>query len=462
MRFLKFYSLPLLACLALALVFPACHHDTTSPVPVGKLTSEFDYSAVRDWNEMFLIVERYAAGYRPGPAPRALAYIGLANYEACVSAMPEYRSLAPLYSGLNIPQVQNGQEYYWPAVINASSASLMRHFFIAATQNLQDSMNGLEAINEAKYKDETTPEIFERSKQYGIDVAAAVWNWSKDGGDIGDDAYLTPFANYNWNDHFLKPGDWQPTPPGPAQPMFPHWGDVRTFAITEADKICPAPWAYGETKESRLYAEALDVYARNINASYDEAWMAEFWSDDLVNLTFSPGPRWMAITDEVLVGQNSNLEVAVVASAKVGMALSDAVVACWKSKYYYNIERPVSYIQRLIDPNWKPHLSNPLNQQIGVTPAFPAYPSGHSTMGGAAAEILTSMFGISYAMTDRCHEGRPEFKGNPRSFDSFYQMAKENAESRIPLGVHFRMDSEAGVELGYRCARKVNQLPWKK
>ena len=461
MRFLKLYSLYLTAFLTVGLVFPACNDKIEDTVPVGKQVSEYDHSAVRDWNEMFLEVERYAAGFRPCPAPRALAYIGLANYEACISAMPAYRSLAPLYSGLSIPRVQNGQEYHWPTVINASYARLMHNFFIAANQGLQDKMNGLEAFNESKYKEEVSAEVFDRSKQYGLDVANGVWEWSKTD-LVAHDSYLDPFANYDWSTNFLKPGDWVPTPPGPAQPMYPHAGEWRTFAIKESDKICPAPWAYGETKESRLYAEALDVYARNINASYEEAWIAEFWSDDLVNLTFSPGPRWMAIADEVLNLENSNLETAVYMAAKMGMALNDAAVACWKSKYFYNVERPVSYIQRLIDPTWKPHLSNPINQQIGFTPPFPAYPSGHSTMGGAGAEILTSVFGISYAFTDRCHETRTEFKGAPRTFESFYQAAEENAESRIPLGVHYRMDSEQGVSLGYRCARRVNQLPWEK
>jgi hypothetical protein len=65
-------------------------------------------------------------------------------------------------------------------------------------------------------------------------------------------------------------------------------------------------------------------------------------------------------------------------------------------------------------------------------------------------------------MTDRCHEGRTEFRGTPRTFNSFYEMAEENAYSRIPIGVHFAMDSEAGVELGYGIGKKVNSLPWRK
>lgn len=65
-------------------------------------------------------------------------------------------------------------------------------------------------------------------------------------------------------------------------------------------------------------------------------------------------------------------------------------------------------------------------------------------------------------MTDRRHEIRNEFNGTPRSFNSFIEMAVENAFSRIPLGVHFRMDCEAGLEQGYLAGQRVLALPWKK
>ncbi len=465
MRFLKLYSLYVIAFLAVGLVFPACQKDPVTVVPSGKQAAEFDSKVVVGWDELFLEVERYAGGYRPGPAPRAMAYIGLANYEACVSAMPEFNSVASLYAGLNIPKVQGGQEYHWPSVVNASYARLMRNFFIAAKQDKQDAINALEATNELKFNDEASPEVIARSIQYGKDVAAAVWEWSKTD-SYGHDAYLTPFDSpvetYDWNANFTKAGDWLPTAPGPGRPMYPFWGKVRSFAIRESDKLCPAPWAYGEDKDNRLYAEAIEVYARTKYATYDDKWMGEFWSDDLVDLTFSPGPRWMAIMDEVLNAKGSNLETGLYAAVKVGMATSDCAVACWYSKYYYNVERPASYIQRVIDPAFQTALYNPINGVSNNTPSFPAYPSGHSTMGGGAAEVLTDIFGIHFPMADRCHENRSDFLGIPRSFNSFYEMAEENAISRVPLGVHFRMDCEAGVSLGYRVGRRVNEMPWKK
>ena len=64
--------------------------------------------------------------------------------------------------------------------------------------------------------------------------------------------------------------------------------------------------------------------------------------------------------------------------------------------------------------------------------------------------------------TDRCHENRSEFEGVPRSFGSFFEMAQESAWSRVPLGVHFRMDCEEGVRFGTGIGRQVNRLPWKK
>ncbi|WP_282784829.1 hypothetical protein [Phaeodactylibacter xiamenensis] len=63
-------------------------------------------------------------------------------------------------------------------------------------------------------------------------------------------------------------------------------------------------------------------------------------------------------------------------------------------------------------------------------------------------------------MTDHCHEGRTEFNGAPREFENFFEMTEENGLSRIPLGVHFRIDVDAGLELGYEILGKVLNLPW--
>ncbi|MEI6411949.1 MAG: vanadium-dependent haloperoxidase [Bacteroidota bacterium] len=463
MRIVKSYSLLACIILAMGLFITSCQksENNGTSTPSIKSVPDYDHTVATSWNELFLVIERYAAGYRPGPAPRALAYMGLSAYEASVSGMKEHKSVANYYAGLSLPAVETGKEYHWPTVVNASYAYLMRRFFATSADDLFQKIGALENQNNGNYQTEISADVFDRSRQYGQDVATAIWNWSKTDA-VGHDAYLDPFKDYDWQAHYTKPGDWVPTVPGPGKPMFGYWGKARTFAISEADKLCPAPIPYSEATNSPFFNQAMEVYANTVNAPYENIWIGEFWSDDLVNLTFSPGPRWQAIADQVFNNEHSNLETALYCNAKMGMALNDAAVACWHSKYTYNVERPESYIKRLIDQNWEPLLFNPLTNQAGVTPSFPAYPSGHSTMGAAAAEVLTDIFGINYAMTDRCHENRPEFEGKPRSFNTFYEMAVENAWSRVPLGVHFRMDSEQGVQLGYRCGRKVNNLDWKK
>ena len=432
-----------------------------TPDPVEKGVKSYDHEIATKWNTIFLEVERYAGGFRPGPAPRSLGYMGFAAYEACVPGMPDYNSLAPLYSGLSIPAADPG-DYHWPTVVNAVYGYLMPRFLGGVTNDLKQKMATLEAQYEAKYQAEIAPDVFARSKKRGQDVATAVWEWSKT--DLyGHDAYKDPFGDYDWQAHYTGIGDWVPTTPGPGKGMFPYWGKVRVWALPEAEKICRQPLPYSEATNSALYAQAIEVYAQNTpSQSYQAEWVAEFWSDDLTNLTFSPPPRWIAIANQVLDNENSDLETALEAYAKVGMAINDAGVGCWNSKYYYNVERPQTYINRLIDPNWKTSLDNPLTGENSVTPSFPAYPSGHATFGAAGAEALASVFGYSYSMTDRCHEGRTEFVGTPRTFGSFFEMAQENGWSRVPLGVHFRMDAEEGVRYGTVIGRHVNNLPWKK
>ena len=444
--------------LSVALFFSSCK-DTTDPVAT-KFVADYDAKILIEWQKTFLDVERYAAGFRPGPAPRSLAYIGLAAYEACIDKMPNYNSITGRYSGLEVPKVAENLEYHYPTVLNALYANLMSKFFSHSDAEQLQKIEDTKAYFDNQFSTEN-PDVIQRSVAHGNAVAEAAWAWSKTDA-VGHDANLDPFGTYNWQDHYDAPGDWVPTAPGPGKPMFPNWGSARRFAISTTDRVCDAPIPYSEDVNSQLYVQAAEVYARSKVQTFEDKWIGEYWSDDLVNLTFSPGPRWAAIAIQVYENNQSNLETVLYCNAKLGMALNDAAVACWFSKYYYNVERPVTYINRLIDPEYKPALFNPLTNTGGLTPSFPAFPSGHSTMGGAAAEVLTDVFGLGYELADRCHENRTEFLGDPRFFHSFYEMAEENAISRVPLGVHFRMDCEVGVDLGYLCGRRVNQLNWKK
>lgn len=452
--------------LILSLTFTSCKKDIKDQTSSEFNTvAEFDYQIVQEWNDLWLEIERYAVGYRPCPTANALGYIGLANYEATITGLPEYRSLADRYNGLNIPKAFVNQEYHWPTVVNAVNNYLYSRLFPEVNPTLYARIKVLADKNEKLFLAETNQEVFLRSKNHGEAVAAAVWEWMKTD-NVTFDGYKDPFKENNWQDRLDEPGAWTPTQPGPGEGMFPYWGKGKTMAIKDDMKLCRPYSSYigqfSEDKNSGLYAQALEVMTQNTpSLSYQTEWVGEFWSDDLLTLTFSPPSRWLAIADQVYVNEKANLEEAIVCNAKIGIALHDAAIGCWNSKFYYNLERPESYIKRVIDPTWEPNLDMP-NGESGISPSFPAYPSGHSTFGAASAEVIASVFGYSYGMTDNCHKNRTDFSGYPRTFSSFYEMANENAWSRVPLGVHFRVDAEEGMRYGTEIGRVVNRLPWKK
>ncbi|MFZ1750445.1 MAG: vanadium-dependent haloperoxidase [Saprospiraceae bacterium] len=454
--------------LLLGIVFltSSCKKDIVDDTNTAfKTVDQFDNQVVYDWNVVLQEVEKYAAGYRPGPISNSLGYVGLANYEACVTGMPSYASLAPLYQGLNIPKILNDQEYHWPTVVNAVNNYLYSRLFPEVDATYFNKIKTLADKYDKQFLDQTSHEVFLRSKNHGESVAAAVWEWMKTD-VVTFDKYKNVFEDYSWEKRFKKNGDWVATYPGPGLGMFPYWGNGRTLAISSDQKLCRPFTSYAsfsEDPKSGFYAQAIEVMAQNTpSLSYQTEWVGEFWSDDILGLTFGPPTRWIAIANQVYALEKANLEEAIVGNAKVGIALHDAGIGCWNSKYHYNLERPQTFINRNIDPTWKPNLGNPLTGEEGISPSFPGYPSGHATFSSASAEALASVFGYSYGMTDNCHKNRSEFSGYPRTFSSFYEMALENAWSRVPLGVHFRMDAEEGVRYGTEIGRAVNKLPWKK
>ncbi|MCB9276566.1 MAG: phosphoesterase [Lewinellaceae bacterium] len=445
------------------LVLGSCARDDKQEEPAYLGTADtYTADVALRWNELYLELERFTTGYRPPVSARTTAYIGLAAYEAVVNGMPGNNPMADYFPGLDIPQPEAGADYHWPSVLAAAYAKSMELFFPTAPSEQLFKIYQLQNEFFLAFKLEVPHDVFSRSTSYGRAVAEAVYTWSATD-EKGHEAYL--HNNDPAYDPPAGPGLWQPTYPDFAPALLPFWGEVRTFAATGAD-IVPDPLPYSEALGSPIYQQALEVrdMVNQIKQGglAEDYWIAEFWSDDCPILTFTPAGRWIAVANQAARKENISLAQAVELYARLGMALNDAGVRCWHEKYRFNVERPIDYIRRVQGlPEWNTVMC-PDGSGNFFTPPFPAYPSGHATFGAASAEVLSDLFGESYNMTDRCHEGRTEFKGQPREFGNFRDMAEENAYSRIPLGVHFRMDAESALELGYGIGRKVNALPWRK
>jgi hypothetical protein len=400
------------------------------------------------WNHLVLDLERNTPGYRPPVSARMFAYVEMAAYESSLPGLRNYLSMEHYVTGYEKPNTKFGEgQFYLPASLNAAYAQILRSFFPTAPTGLQQKIDLLEKQHAQDFLQKTNNPVFNQSEAFGKAVAAAVWDWSKTDQE-GNDGYL-----YNYVHGYEPPacaGCWKPTGEHPMPALLPYWGRVRPFMADSTDFHFKSPAAYEEVLGSRFYTEAMEVYTVSKPLSKENRWIAEFWSDDLPGLTMSPSARWISIANQAFDNSRPAFPLVMETYLKTAMALCDAGIIVWKGKYQFNVERPETYIREHINPDWK---------SLHDTPSFPAYPSGHSAFGAAAAEVLTAALGSKFELTDRTHEKRPEFAGTPRSYGSFAEMAQENAASRVLLGVHYRMDCEEGLRLGKIIGKKVAELP---
>ena len=201
--------------------------------------------------------------------------------------------------------------------------------------------------------------------------------------------------------------------------------------------------------------EVYEVNNRAKETDNEQLWIAEFWSDDVEGVMFSPPARQIAIANQLVERERIDLEETLHLYLKLGFSLNDAAVSTWKYKYEFMVMRPNVFIHEYIDPDFQTNLYRLI---YWPNPTFPGYPSGHSCFASAAAGVFIDFFGNQVNFTDRSHEGRTEFRGSPRTFKTFEDMAEENAYSRIPLGVHMRMDCAEGLRLGYEISDHINRF----
>lgn len=404
-----------------------------------------DAGVATDWFELAQRLVRDTPGFSPPVASRAFGYLGVTLYEAVMPGMAGYRSLAGQLNGLGmIPQPPSSETLHWPTVTNSALSTITRHLFGPAGSENAGRVEALEAKFARRFRTELDSDVFDRSVAWGQRVAETIYAWSlTDGGHEGyarnTTAYRPPTAS----------GLWVSTPPEFGAALQPTWGDNRPFVV--AKDGCPVvpPLAYSEDPASAFYADALEVH-RTVGAlTPQQREIALFWADNPLETATPPG-HWLSILTRILREGGYGLERAGEAYAKLGVALADSFIACWRDKYRYNVLRPVSYIQRVIDPAWNiPKVTDPV-----VTPPFPEYPSGHSVQSAAAAAVLTALFG-PVPFTDHTHHA----KGlEPRRFPSFWAAAEEAAISRLYGGIHFRAAIEQGLAQGRCIGERVNAL----
>ena len=417
--------------------------------PAGSMAAEAPAQraeqALLAWYKLSLALVRHTPTYSPPVASRSFAYMGVAAFEAVASGTEGMQSLAGQLNGLQpLPGRNAGEAYDEAVVVNAALGLLVRKLFENTGPTGQRVIDLQDAKLGKLVSEDVAPDVLARSEEYGREIAAHVLVWAHgDGGGV--------IENMGFPYHYaLNPGPahWVPTSLIAQQqmPLLPAWGTNRTFAMPNG-KTCglPTPPDYSEDKNSSFYAEALEVYQTSKNLNADQRAIARFWSDDPM-LSPTPPGHWISIALQIIEHDKLGLERSVDVLARLGIVMADAFIGCWETKFEYDLLRPVTYIRRFIDPKWEPLL---------ITPPFPEYPSGHSTLSAAAADVLTNLFGENFAFEDRTREGDGL---KPRSFASFTAAAQEAGMSRLLGGIHFRSAIERGLEQGKCIAGYANAL----
>ncbi|WNO03773.1 vanadium-dependent haloperoxidase [Rhodoferax mekongensis] len=424
-------------------------------VVVAKPANSYSSGVVYDWFFLAFQLIQQTPGFSPPIAARALGYMGLTLYESVVPGMPGYQSLAGQLNELSsLPWAQPDEPLHWPTVANASMATMTRMMFSNASAENKARIDTLERSLPLKYTQDFDPnsvtaEMTNRSETFGKLMAMAIMTWARTDG--GHEAW-GPIRRHQQN--YVPPsgtGKWSATPPAFAAPLLPYWGKNRPFVMKTADD-CPAPTppAYSEEPGSAFYKDGMEVYQISRAATQEQRQFALYWADD-AGKTPTPAGHWAYVTNDLLRNNKADLGTAAEVFARLNMAMSDAFVAAWNTKYKLNVLRPVTYVQLVIDSNWTPSLM--------PTPPFPDYPSGHSVQSSAAAAVLGKMFGANTAFVDNTHNDRG---WGPRTFKSFKAAADEAAASRIFAGIHYRFASEGGKPQGQCAADKVLALKFRR
>ncbi|MBK7220518.1 MAG: vanadium-dependent haloperoxidase [Saprospiraceae bacterium] len=405
-----------------------------------------EIALMKDWYDVALQIESEVEGIAVPVAARFYGYFGFLGACLLATEHDDLQMIQQQFPELSLSETKDYQKLNFGIAFNKAARLFISRYYINVPYHLNKKADELE---ERWYKELMVgqdPALLEHSKHVGRDVANAIYLWSAED-DQGHQAYL-----HNFDKEYeppTGPGKWQPDEEHPMPALLPHWGKVRTFVV-DSTKYSVTPLApYTTDHNSVYYSQALELFTISAPLSYENKWIAEFWSDDVRGLTFTPSGRWISILNQFLAQNPPSKEKAVEAYFKMGIAMSDALVACWGVKYKYNLERPEAYIRKNIHDDWR---------SFHHSPNFPSYPSGHSALGGACSSILISLFGDHIDFTDFSHQDRIEFLGNPRQYNSFTAMSEESAYSRIPLGVHYRMDCQEGLRLGSLIGNKVREV----
>ena len=244
----------------------------------------------------------------------------------------------------------------------------------------------------------------------------------------------------------LPAGAWQLTP-GCAGGVLFQWSGVRPFGIPNtADFILAPPPAL----TSNLYLKDLREVQRvgGVDSAHrppDRADVARFYA--------SVSPSWLAnlAARQMATARGDSLVENAWALALINMAINDALIVSFATKYHYNLWRPVTAIHLADDDGNDKTTSDPRFTPFISTPCFPSYPSNHASGTNSGLEILRRVYGAAGHTITLTHPTLPL----TLEYSALKQISDDVDDARVYGGIHFRFDQVEGGRLGREVATSV-------
>jgi hypothetical protein len=452
-----------------------------APNPHKKPPSQPRLDVVRHWNEIAISAcgidhtppaagesRVFAEQYGPGRSSRAMAIVHTALFDAVNAIDGGYRGYTDLP-----PAPQNTS-------LDAAAAQAAHDTLAALYPAQAQRLHALLADDLRRIPNK-------KALANGVDVgrraaSAVLALRAKDG---AHKAEARVGIEYLMSE---EPGMWRQDPisHNPFALGY-YWGSVTPFVLRSSDqfRIPPPP-----AMDSLAYADAFEEVKRlggdgiitPTERTPDQTMAGIFWAYDGTPSLCSPPRLFNQIAVQIAVQRKSSLVELARLLALVNVAMADAGVAGWESKYYYQLWRPITGIREadggtgptgrgdsnpetVADATFTP-LGAPASNLNGpnFTPPFPSYPSGHACFGGAVFQTLRNFYGtdnIAFTfVSDELNGVTRDNEGNirpllPRHFSTLSQAEEENGQSRIYLGIHWSFDKTEGIKQGRNVANYV-------
>jgi membrane-associated phospholipid phosphatase len=191
----------------------------------------------------------------------------------------------------------------------------------------------------------------------------------------------------------------------------PNAGSWRTWVISSGKdyRVPPPPGRRGTRAELKQLADLISQNDEEVRRQI------AYWDAG------APAYRWMDLINTRLLAGTPTTTYPHRVQAYVALAMYDATIATWESKYHYNRPRPSE-------------MDHGLPKALPV-PDSPSYPSEHAAAAQAAATVLAHFL--------------------PAEAQSFQTMAEQAGWSRVRAGLQYPSDYHAGLDLGRRVGEQI-------